>query len=53
MNDVERAYEQARERFAAVGVDTERALERLAAIPISIPCWQGDDVAGFEDGRRG
>lgn len=44
-------YELARERFAALGVDTEAALARLARIPISMHCWQGDDVAGFERGR--
>lgn len=41
-------YCAARERYAAFGVDTENALERLARIPLSIHCWQGDDVTGFE-----
>ena len=45
---VEKAYELARERYAALGVDTGRALERLPGIPISLHCWQGDDVGGFE-----
>lgn len=44
----DRAYDLARERFAALGVDTEKALRDLEAIPISIHCWQGDDVGGFE-----
>jgi len=44
-----RAYEIARERYAEIGVDTDTALDRLAAIPISLHCWQGDDVGGFED----
>lgn len=44
----ERAYELARERYAAMGVDTEAALNILATIPISLHCWQGDDVGGFE-----
>lgn len=43
------AYGLARERYAALGVDTEAALKRLARIPISIHCWQGDDVGGFEN----
>jgi L-rhamnose isomerase len=43
-----RAYDLAREQYAALGVESERALERLAGIPISLHCWQGDDVAGFE-----
>jgi L-rhamnose isomerase len=42
------AYAAARDRFAAWGVDTEAALAALAAIPISVHCWQGDDVRGFE-----
>jgi L-rhamnose isomerase len=47
-----RAYTDAKEVFAQLGVDTERALERLRAISISLHCWQGDDVGGFE-GRAG
>ena len=45
---IEQAYEIARQRYAAVGVDTDAALEQLADVRISLPCWQGDDVAGFE-----
>lgn len=41
-------YENARQAFADWGVDTETALKRLAGIPISVHCWQGDDVGGFE-----
>lgn len=41
-------YEIAKERYAALGVDTEQAMQKLAGIPISIHCWQGDDVNGFE-----
>ncbi len=43
-----KSYEQAREVFAGWGVDTETALGALGAIPISVHCWQGDDVGGFE-----
>jgi L-rhamnose isomerase len=46
---VERAYALARERYAGLGVDTEAALRRLANIPLSLHCWQGDDVGGFEN----
>ncbi len=42
------AYEIARERYAAAGVDVAAALRQLAAIPVSLHCWQGDDVGGFE-----
>jgi L-rhamnose isomerase len=43
------AYQLAQERYAALGVNTERALKALAKIPISLHCWQGDDVGGFEN----
>jgi L-rhamnose isomerase len=43
-----RFYALARERYAALGVDVDRALKTLAGIPISLHCWQGDDVGGFE-----
>ncbi len=42
------AYSLAREQYAAIGVDTEAALATLSATPISIHCWQGDDVVGFD-----
>ncbi|WP_195818588.1 L-rhamnose isomerase [Roseobacter sp. MH60115] len=41
-------YETAKAAFADWGVDTEAALDRLKTIPISMHCWQGDDVVGFE-----
>lgn len=41
-------YAIAKERYAGVRVDTERALSALSRIAISIHCWQGDDVTGFE-----
>lgn len=46
--DVERAYRLACERYAAFGVDVEAALERALAVPISLHCWQADDVTGLE-----
>jgi L-rhamnose isomerase len=42
------AYQIAKEQYAALGVDVDAALKKLAAIPISLHCWQGDDVGGFE-----
>jgi len=45
---IEQAYRLAEERYAALGVDVGAALERLAAIAVSVHCWQGDDVGGFE-----
>ncbi|MDR1302155.1 MAG: L-rhamnose isomerase [Treponema sp.] len=48
-------YENAKARYGKVGVDTEQAIGRLAKKPISIHCWQGDDVTGFDrkDGGAG
>ena len=46
-------YEIARERYAELGVDTDEALIKLSQVPISLHCWQGDDVGGFEDPARG
>jgi L-rhamnose isomerase len=48
-SQIQSAYEIARERYAALGVDTEAALKRLESISISLHCWQGDDVGGFEN----
>lgn len=42
------AYELARARYAQIGVDTEAAIEKLKTIPVSLHCWQGDDVTGFD-----
>jgi len=43
------AYSLAQEAYAALGVDTEAALQKLQSVPISLHCWQGDDVAGSEN----
>ena len=50
---IEDAYALAQERYAAIGVDTEQALASLRGVPISLHCWQGDDVLGFEEPGRG
>ena len=42
-------YESAKEHFATWDIDTEQALQRLSDISISVHCWQGDDVVGFEN----
>ena len=46
-------YPFARELYASQGVDTDAALQRLAATPLSLHCWQGDDVGGFESPGAG
>ena len=53
MNNTEKSYELAKERYAELGVDTDAALETLKSIPISVNCWQGDDVTGFEHDASG
>jgi L-rhamnose isomerase len=45
---VDKAYDLSRERYAGHGVDTDSAIAALGKISISLPCWQGDDVRGFE-----
>ncbi|MBI1353409.1 MAG: L-rhamnose isomerase [Acidobacteria bacterium] len=49
---VEKSYSIAAEHFEALGVDADAAIERLLATPVSIHCWQGDDVGGFEGGSQ-
>ena len=49
LKSVERAYGLAQERYAAIGVDTNQVLKALAKVPVSLHCWQGDDVGGFEN----
>jgi len=41
-------YEYAKERYAAIGIDVEAAMETLRKTPVSLHCWQGDDVRGFD-----
>ena len=52
---IEKTYHLAKQRYAELGVDVEAALDRLGRIAISMHCWQGDDVGGFEtdDGLTG
>ncbi len=45
---IEKAFQLATERYATLGVDVNGALDMLKSIPVSIHCWQGDDVQGFE-----
>ena len=49
----EKRYELAREIYAEIGVDTDAAIQKVSEIPVSIHCWQGDDLVGFEtpDGK--
>jgi len=46
---IESAYNIAKERYAILGVDTDSAIARLVKVAISLHCWQGDDVGGFEN----
>lgn len=46
-------YQTAKELYASIGVDTDKALEKMDVIPVSINCWQIDDLSGFEAPERG
>ena len=50
MNDkIQKSFDLAVEQYAAIGVDVNKALEQLDKLPISLHCWQADDVTGFEN----
>ncbi|MGL4943947.1 MAG: L-rhamnose isomerase [Thermoguttaceae bacterium] len=55
MSRLEKSFELAKEQYAEIGVDVEAAMKRLATVKVSLHCWQGDDVGGFEsaDGLQG
>ena len=48
-NNIEKSFNLAKERYAETGVDVDRVLKALANVPVSLHCWQGDDVGGFEN----
>ena len=48
---INKAYEIAKERYAALGLDVEKVMEQLQKVSISMHCWQADDVQGFESVR--
>lgn len=47
--NIQQSFQLAAERYAAIGVDVEQALERMDKISLSLHCWQADDVTGFEN----
>ncbi|USJ19790.1 MULTISPECIES: L-rhamnose isomerase [Lactococcus] len=47
MSEVKKRYEEAKKRYAAIGVNTDEAIKKMADVKISMHCWQGDDVKGF------
>ncbi|HOM62909.1 MAG TPA: L-rhamnose isomerase [Dysgonamonadaceae bacterium] len=50
---IKKAYEAAKEQYAALGIDTDQAVEKLNTVSLSIHCWQADDVLGFENPEGG
>ncbi|MGO9307870.1 MAG: L-rhamnose isomerase [Spirochaetia bacterium] len=48
-DSIARSFDEAKTRYAAWGVDADKALSTLASIPLSLHCWQADDVGGFEN----
>jgi L-rhamnose isomerase len=53
VQNVEKSYELAREAYAEYGVDTDAVIKEMAGTTLSLHCWQGDDVTGFEAGKEG
>jgi len=55
MSNLEKTYQLAKEKYQELGIDTDKVIELLKSISVSIHCWQGDDVGGFEnpDGLSG
>lgn len=49
MSNICKAYELAKEQYAAIGVDVDKAIDLVDRLPLSIHCWQGDDVGGMEN----
>ena len=49
MSEIKKTYELAKEAYAAIGINTDEVLEAIDIVPVSLHCWQGDDVAGFEN----
>ncbi|MDD2479842.1 MAG: L-rhamnose isomerase [Victivallaceae bacterium] len=52
MTKIEQSFQLAAERYYELGVDVEKAMDKLAEVAISLHCWQGDDVGGFEQNRK-
>ena len=50
---IEKSYEAAKERYSAIGVDADKALDALQKISLSLHCWQTDDISGFETRGKG
>lgn len=48
MINIEQLYQNAKDQYAEMGIDTDTAIDKLKKVPISLHCWQADDVGGFE-----
>lgn len=48
---VEKMYDLAKERYQQFGIDTDQVVEKLVNIPLSVQCWQGDDIGGYEKNK--
>ncbi|MDD2404075.1 MAG: L-rhamnose isomerase, partial [Victivallaceae bacterium] len=49
MDKLEQSFQLAAEKYSELGVDVESAMKQLDEVAISLHCWQGDDVSGFEN----
>ena len=50
---IQNTYNLAKDRYASIGIDTEEAMSKLQDVSISLHCWQGDDLTGFESSGKG
>ena len=46
------SYQEAKEKYARLGIDTDAAIARLKTVPVALHCWQGDDVGGFDQKEK-
>ena len=51
--EIKSMYDYARAQYAEYGIDTDKAIKKLSSVPVSLQCWQGDDVKGFESHAGG
>ena len=47
------SFSEAKKKYAALGIDTDAAIEKLKRVPVALHCWQGDDVGGFDQKEKG
>ena len=46
--EIHMSYQEAKKKYAALGIDTDAVIAKLKTVPVALHCWQGDDVRGFD-----